>query len=85
VAPGLQPDSGQLAAQVWGGIALFALGFILPWGVFRFVAALARLRLPGKKRIIQSNYASAELSNPSGESHSTPGGLDRVVNADDGG
>jgi Amt family ammonium transporter len=85
VAPGLRPDSGQLAAQVWGGIALFALGFILPWGVFRFVAALARLRLPGKKRIIQSNYASAELSNPSGESHSTPGGLDRVVNADDGG
>jgi Amt family ammonium transporter len=53
VTSGLPPDGGQLAAQVWGGLALFALGFILPWGVYRLVAALSRLRILSKARIFR--------------------------------
>jgi Amt family ammonium transporter len=44
VASGLQADNGQLGAQVWGGIALFLLGFLLPWGAFKLVVRLFKLR-----------------------------------------
>jgi len=83
VAPGLRPDSGQLGAQVWGGIALFALGFVLPWGAFKLIAALSSLRLPGRAGTTRKDYATVDSSNPSSESHGTPGGLDRVVNVDE--
>jgi Amt family ammonium transporter len=81
VASGLQADSGQLGAQVWGGIALFLLGFLLPWGVLKLVAALLGLR----RKAPQRASASATALNPSGESQGAPSGLDRVVNVDDGG
>jgi Amt family ammonium transporter len=43
VAPGLQADAGQLGAQVWGGVALFVWGFVLPWGIFKLLAWFSRL------------------------------------------
>jgi Amt family ammonium transporter len=85
VASGFTANSSQVSAQLWGGIALFALGFLLPWGAFKLVTVLLRLHLPRRQRAAQQEYAAAESSNPFGESQSTSGGLDRVVNVDDGG
>jgi Amt family ammonium transporter len=85
VASGFTRDSGQLAAQVWGAIALFVLGFLLPWGLFKLVSLLYGLRQPREKQALQSDYAGANPLNPSGESQSKSGSLDRVVHADDGG
>jgi Amt family ammonium transporter len=70
-----QADGGQLGAQVWGGVALFVLGFLLPWGLFKLLAGLSQLG---------ARLRRAPLP-PSGESQSTPGGLDGVVNTQDGG
>jgi Amt family ammonium transporter len=84
VASGLQADSGQLGAQVWGAIALLLLGFMLPWGALKLAAGLFSLRRPATRRGPQPTAAATSL-NPSGESQGAPGGLDRVVNVDDGG
>lgn len=43
VAPGLLPDVGQLAAQFWGGITLFTLGFLLPWGGLKLLTTISRM------------------------------------------
>jgi Amt family ammonium transporter len=83
VAPGLQADSGQLAAQVWGGLALFALGFLLPWGIFKLLSGLLNLRFPAAEATPHGDYAAASTSNPSSEIQSAPRGLDRVLNVDD--
>jgi Amt family ammonium transporter len=85
VASGFTTDNGQLAAQVWGGIALFTLGFLLPWGLFKLVALLYGLRRPRETEVLRSDYAPANPLNPSSESQSAPGSLDRVVNVDDAG
>jgi Amt family ammonium transporter len=53
VASSYQVDGGQFAAQIWGAIALFALGFLLPWGVFKLAAWLSNLGLPWKRRSFQ--------------------------------
>jgi Amt family ammonium transporter len=84
VAPGLQPDTGQLAAQIWGAVALFALGFLLPWGIYKLIAWTFRLRLPGKKRTHHRDLAVIGTLNPSGKNQSPSGSLDGVVNTDDG-
>jgi len=70
-----QADGGQLGAQVWGGVALFALGFLLPWGVFKLLAGLLGLGARLKRRL---------ASSPSSESQGAPGGLDGVVDVDNG-
>lgn len=44
VAPGFLSDAGQLAAQFWGGVALFALGFFIPWGGLGLLALIAQRR-----------------------------------------
>lgn len=85
VAPGFRADSGQLAAQVWGAMALFALGFLLPWGVLKAVNGLFSLRLHLKMRIAPTHYAPDSTLNPSSQNQSAPGSLDRVVDVDDGG
>jgi hypothetical protein len=85
VASDFTRDSGQLAAQVWGAIALFVLGFLLPWGLFKLVSLLYGLRRPQEKQVLGNSYARANPLNPSSESQSASGSLDRVVNADDGG
>lgn len=86
VAQGFQADGGQLAAQVWGAIALFVLGFLLPWGLFKLVAWPLSLRMPAKTHASRQEYAvdnPGEID-PTGESRSTPGSPDRVGSADDG-
>lgn len=85
VAPGLPPDSGQLAAQAWGGIALLALGFLLPWGLLKLVAALARLRLPRRKPRTQTDHATAASPLPTRSDPRTPVKLERGINQEDGG
>ncbi len=52
-APGLQADAGQLGAQVWGGAALFALGFLLPWGIFKLLAGFYTLVSFLKERLLR--------------------------------
>ena len=84
VPSGLLADSGQFAAQVWGGVVLFILGFTLPWGAFKLVGALFGLGRRLRARVSHTADATATPLNPSGESQSTPGGLDRVVQVDDG-
>jgi Amt family ammonium transporter len=83
VAPGLQADAGQLAAQFWGVVALLALGCLLPWGVFRIVAWLSRLRLARKNQAHRLKLSTARPGNPNPNkpSQSTAGDLDRVVSA----
>jgi Amt family ammonium transporter len=44
VAPGFVSDAGQLAAQFWGGVALFALGFFIPWGGFGLLVLISQVR-----------------------------------------
>jgi len=78
VASGLQADGGQLGAQVWGGIALVALGLLVPWGAFRLLSGLLRLRT----RL--GNRSARHPSPPSDEIQSTSGSLDGVINIDDG-
>jgi Amt family ammonium transporter len=90
VARGMQPDGGQLAAQIWGAIALFVLGFVLPWGLFKLVAWIPRPRIPRRSRALQTEngaagYAATNPDTASGRSHSAPRGLDKPVNADDSG
>jgi Amt family ammonium transporter len=85
VAPGLQADGGQLGAQVWGAVAVFILGFVLPWGVFKLVAGLFRSRSRLTKRVSWRADGTGTASDLAGESQSAPGSLDRVVNVDDGG
>ncbi|MGD9100805.1 MAG: hypothetical protein PVF45_10025, partial [Anaerolineae bacterium] len=76
-----QADGGQLGAQVWGGLALFVLGFLLPWGLFKLLAGLSKLGARLMRRGSQDTAAPLPLS---GENQSAPGGLDGVVNAHDG-
>lgn len=85
VASGFQADSGQLGAQVWGGIALFVLGFVMPWGAFKFVVGLASLRPHWKRSVTHEAFAPTSTLNPASERQGTPGSLDRVVNVDDSG
>jgi hypothetical protein len=77
VASGLQADGGQLGAQVWGGIALLILGLLVPWGAFRLLSGLLRLRTHLRDRFSRSP------SPPTGEVQSPSGGLDGIVNMDD--
>jgi Amt family ammonium transporter len=44
VAPGFLSDAGQLAAQFWGGVALFALGFLVPWGGLGILVRISQKR-----------------------------------------
>jgi Amt family ammonium transporter len=81
ITSGLPADSGQLGAQVWGGIALFALGFMVPWGVIRWVTGLLNLR---KTQVAPKEHASANPSSSPGELESAPRSLDRVVDINDG-
>ncbi len=89
VSPGIQPDGGQLAAQVWGTIALFVLGFLLPWGAFNLVAWLSSLRHSRRLGAVmadptESSYDSTDPQPPSAARTSAPRPLDRAVNVDDG-
>jgi Amt family ammonium transporter len=83
-ASGLKADSGQMSAQVWGSIALFALGFLVPWGAFRILTGLARLLRTGTEIASPADMQSANALNPSSQRHSTPSGLDGVAHVDDG-
>jgi Amt family ammonium transporter len=79
VAGGLQPDSGQLAAQLWSAIALLTWSFLLPWGLLKLIKSL---RNPQSSRHLRSDVQA--LDGP-GESQSSVGSLDRVINVDDSG
>lgn len=79
----LQAASGQLAAQVWGGIALFLLGFLLPWGVLKLVAGLLQLRFLPSRRTSQRADDTAGYLDPASESQGTPSGLNRVIDVQD--
>jgi Amt family ammonium transporter len=90
VAPGIRPDGGQLAAQLWGAIVLFVLGFLLPWGAFKLIAWLPSYRRSRRLGAIkvghtQANHASTDRQVPSATRTSAPSPLDRAVNVDDGG
>jgi Amt family ammonium transporter len=80
---GLQVNSGQLAAQLCGCAALWALGFLLPWGIFRLVSAGYGLQLSLRTRVSRMRYSPVHTTDPSGESRITSGHLDQIVKADD--
>jgi Amt family ammonium transporter len=90
VARGIQPDGGQLAAQVWGAIALFVLGFLLPWGLFKVIALIPRPRIRRRSQALPTEngaaaYAATNPDTPPSRTRRAPQGLDRPVNADDSG
>jgi Amt family ammonium transporter len=58
VASGLQADAGQLGAQFWGGLALFAWGFLLPWGLFKLLAWFSGLVSFLRERLFQDTAQS---------------------------
>ena len=86
VAPGLQADRGQIAAQIWGVIALFALAFLLPWGIFKLAAWLSGLRRSTKTDTRRRESAAANPGSPSaaGDSRGTGSELEQIADADEG-
>ena len=60
VPPGMLPDAGQLAAQFWGGVALLALGFLIPWGGFGLLAVFSRMRESGMAKDTQETEAASD-------------------------
>jgi Amt family ammonium transporter len=90
VPRGIQPDGGQLAAQVWGAIALFVLGFLLPWGLFKVVALIPKPRIRRRSQALPAEneaagQAAGSLSTPSSKTRAASPGLDRPLNAKDSG
>jgi Amt family ammonium transporter len=83
VSAGMQPDIGQLSAQIWGGIVLALLGFLLPWGAFRLVGLLSRLRQRRSLPALPEMEDPAKELPLTGERQGTLGRLDRVVNVED--
>jgi Amt family ammonium transporter len=84
VPPGVLPDGGQLAAQLWGGVALMLWGFLMPWGLAKLATLLFRIRIPRPRAAGRASRAALSSSNPSGERQSAPRSLDGIVNVDDG-
>jgi Amt family ammonium transporter len=80
---GLQPDSGQLAAQLWSAIALLIWSFMLPWGLLQLIKSLRGLT--SGRRSAQSSRADVRALDGPSESQSTVGSLDRIINVDDSG
>jgi len=85
VAPGLQADGGQLGAQVWGAIALFTLGFLLPWGIFKLVKGLSSLVFSRKTQTAPVDDALGINSTPASQDQSASGPLDGVADVYEGG
>jgi Amt family ammonium transporter len=85
VSAGMQPDIGQLSAQIWGGIALALLGFLLPWGAFKLVSLFPRPRRRRPRPAPTEMEEPAEELPLTGERQGALGHLDRVVKVDDRG
>jgi Amt family ammonium transporter len=84
VPQGVLPDGGQLAAQLWGGVALMFWGFLMPWGLAKLATLLFRIRIPQPRAAGRVSQATLTSSVPSGERQSASRSLDGIVNVDEG-